>query len=275
VLLRYGRDPLNRTVVGYGSDETGFTAIDSDRDGSRVQVFTGISSTQIASITRDEVTRWRYVAGYGTDELSFGLVAFDASGNTVASGYAFRDTVFFGRSIQRGSFLFKVSPSGEVLWLRHVMDSGGITRVRTAGDGTIVLVAQASGAFDWAGKLLEPTEAAPEFLLAAGPDGSDRWARQLDNSSTRFLMSVHQAGQIAVAGGFTGCNGTFVRNFDPAGNLLWERVFDPQACDGHVRAMGLTFSDDDLVVTGDAQGTVDLGFGPFTFSEQQGFYLGL
>lgn len=73
----------------------------------------------------------------------------------------------------------------------------------------------------------------------------------------------------------TGCNGTFVRNFDLAGNLLWERVFDPQACDGHVRAMGLTFSDDDLVVTGDVLGTVDLGFGPVTFPDQQAFYLGL
>ena len=75
--------------------------------------------------------------------------------------------------------------------------------------------------------------------------------------------------------GNTGCNGMLVRNFDSTGNLLWERAFDPQSCDGRVRAMGLTFSDDDLVVTGDMQGTVDLGFGPYFFPQQTGFYLGL
>jgi hypothetical protein len=42
-----------------------------------------------------------------------------------------------------------------------------------------------------------------------------------------------------------------------------------------VQAMGLTFSDDDVVVTGDMQGIVDLGFGPYFFSQQTPFYLGL
>jgi hypothetical protein len=274
VVLRYGQNPLNRTLVASGNDESAFTAV-SDPDGNRIEIFSATTISRIASITRDGVTRWSYTARWDTDQLAFYTIALDTAGNTVAEGLAFRDTVFFGRNIQQGAFLFKVSPSGEVVWLRHVMDAGYIPSIRTAGDGTIVFIALPTAAFTWAGQTLEPTPDAPEFLLAAGPDGSDLWALHLENSSTRFLLSVHQAGQIAIAGGNTGCNGTFVRNFDLAGNLLWERVFDPQGCDGQVRAMGLTFSDDDLVVTGDMRGTVDLGFGPFTFPDQQAFYLGL
>jgi hypothetical protein len=216
VLLRYGANPLNRTLVASGNDESGF-GVTSDPDGNRIEVYFGSSTNRISSVTRDGVTRWSYTVRYDTDGLGFGNVAFDGAGNTVAEGRAFRDTVFFGRNIQQGTFLFKVSPSGEVLWLRHVMDSGSILTVGTAGDGTIVLLAHARAAFTWAGQSLEPTPDAPEFLLAAGSDGSDLWARQVDNSSTRFLMRVHQSGQIAVAGGNTGCNGTFVRKLRPGG----------------------------------------------------------
>jgi hypothetical protein len=273
VLLRYGADPLNRMLLGRGNDDSSITA-ESDPDGDYVALFNNSLFSAISWITRDGVTRWSYDAGPVSD-IRFGLVAIDRAGNAVVSGLAFRDAVLFQKNIRQGTFLFKVSPSGEISWLRHVMGSGYVTRVKTTRDGTIVFVAHAYAAFAWAGRWLEPTEDAPEFLLTARQDGSDFWARPLDNSSMSFLLSVHQAGQIAVAGGSTGCNGTFVRNFDLAGNFLWERVFDPQSCDGHVRARGLTFSDDDLVIAGDLQGIVDLGWGPLPIPGQEAFYLGL
>jgi hypothetical protein len=273
VIMRYGANPLNRTAVRVGGDEIDhFVA--SDPDGNLIVVSNATPSAAISSETRDGVTRWSYNAPWFTTEIRFGKATFDQAGNAVAEGRTSRDTELFGRSIRRGPFLFKVDPSGEVPWLRDVLP-GEITSVQTSGDGTIVLVAAARDPFTWAEQSYEPSPDAPEFLLAAGPDGSELWARQLDNSSTPFLMRVHHAGLIATAGGNTGCNGIFVRNFDGAGNLLWERVFDPESCVGRVRAMGLTFSDDDLVVTGDMQGTVDLGFGPHFISEQTGFYLGL
>jgi hypothetical protein len=273
VLLRYGADPLNRTVIGQGNDDSSITA-ESDPDGDQARLSNNPLFTAISWITRDGVTRWSHQAGPFPD-VRFNLVAIDRAGNTVVSAVAFRDTVLFGKNIRQGTFLFKVSPSGEIAWLRHVMGSGYVTRLRTAPDGTIVLLANALAPFAWSGRWLEPTEDAPEFLITARPDGSDLWARQLENSSVSFLMSAHQSGQIAVAGGATGCNGTFVRNFDLAGNLLWERVLDPQTCDGHVRARGLTFSDDDLVISGDLQGIVDLGWGPLPIPGQEAFYLGL
>jgi hypothetical protein len=273
VIMRYGSNPLNRTALNVGGDENDFF-VASDPDANRIEVSNGTVSAHITSVTRDGVTNWSYVAFWFPTELRFGKVTLDRAGNAIAGGLAFRDTEFFGRNIRPGPFLFKVDPSGEVLWLRDVMP-GDITSVRTADDGTIVLVIVARGPFTWAGQSYEPRRDAPEFLLAAGPDGSELWARQLDNSNTPFLMRVNHAGQIATAGGNTGCSGMLVRNFDSTGNLLWERVFDPQSCDGRVQAMGLTFSDDDVVVTGDMQGTVDLGFGPYFFSQQTPFYLGL
>lgn len=231
--------------------------------------------SEISLKMRDGVSRWSYRVFAYRDALLFGSTAFDPAGNVIAEGNALQDTTYFGRDIQQGSFLFKVDPSGEVPWLVHVMDSGYLPVVRTSGDGTVLLVAHARGPFTWAGQELQPTPDAPEFLVAAGPDGSQLWARQLENSSRAFMMRVHQTGQITIAGGETGCNGTIVRSYDVAGNPLWERVFDPQTCDGHVRARGLTFSNDDVVISGDLQGTVDLGFGTYTFPDQIAFYLGL
>jgi hypothetical protein len=170
-------------------------------------------------------------------------------GNIVATGIA---AVPSGGTTQDDIITMKVSPAGQVLWVRQ-WDSGGTNndqdralRVRTDRFGNVYALGQIMS-----DDLLRHLDG---VLIRYAPDGTLDWVVNtgLDNPDALFEMVDDEAGNLYLAGGWD--NGTdndgMVVSLDAAGQERWRVFFDDDAGFDYQHANTVMRGPDGLIYVG-------------------------
>jgi len=164
-----------------------------------------------------------------------GLVV-DASGNVCVAG---------------GSFAWKYSPSGNLLWTSHFDDGAGSTN-----DVTGAMAIDSAGSFYIAGTSASGSNGTDIITAKYSPGGRQIWAARYDGPAhgDDFPESivVDNAGNVYAGGASLGTNDYdfAVLKYDPNGNLVWARSYNGPGNGADVAARIAVDSSGEVYVTG-------------------------
>lgn len=170
---------------------------------------------------------------------------------------------------------------GEHLWSKRLGDVNEQQAQSVAVDaaGDILVTGYFAGSVDFGGgPLTTPSYSAPDIFLAKfDAAGAHMWSKRFGDSGTQraFSVAVDAAGNVFITGDFfgsvdfgggplsgAGAGDIFLAKFDADGNHIWSKRFGDAGIQN-----GTSVAADDagnVLVTGNFQGTVDLGGGPLT-----------
>jgi hypothetical protein len=212
-------------------------------------------------------------------------VSTDSAGNIVLTGW-FGGTIDFGGQLlssAEGSDIFvaKLDPAGNHLWSKSFgvgNDQYG-RGIATDGAGNIVLTGDGFGigSVDFGGGLLACGGLTDIFVVKLDPAGGHLWSKCFGDSTAQYSESIatDSAGNIVLTGAFegtvdfggqllssAGATDIFVAKLDPMGSQVWSKRFGDSSYErGNDIA---TDSVGNVVVTGDFEGTIDFGGGPYS-----------
>ena len=159
-----------------------------------------------------------FIHQFGSSEQDFARsVCVDPNGNVIAVGTA-------GVDIDRGAFVRKLDPNGNVLWSQQLVTTGNdeAVGVDTDESGNIVVAGYTDGVLGGVGL-------ADTFVTKLDPDGNVLWTQQFNGGAEAAFalgVSLDAGGNSFVGGIFSPYSGTvdaFVAKLDPNGALLWIR----------------------------------------------------
>ncbi|WNG61326.1 hypothetical protein F0U59_46445 [Archangium gephyra] len=130
----------------------------------------------------------------------------------------------FGSAGGRALLLLSFERDGRLAWGKELRGvDGDVTGLRRERDGGVVLVGELRGPLVWGGSRLSDSEA---FVLAAGPDGAERWAQPLvcDTQPASPTVALDDAGQVVAV-----CGGT-LSAYEPEGTQRDQRTLSPGEC---------------------------------------------
>jgi hypothetical protein len=200
-----------------------------------------------------------------------GWAGLDLGGDVIGEGILHAD----GPAL----FAAHLTPAGEHTssFAHPVSGAAELHALVLAPDGDLVVAGEFSGSIDFGGLSIATSLAASELFVARlDPAGVPRWAAALggrDDRSPRIAAAVDNAGELVLAGAFTGTLEVgdtshvseggldlFVARLDPTGARLWSASFgdadDQEGTDVAVDAGGVA------VITGSFFGAIDLGGDP-------------
>jgi hypothetical protein len=185
--------------------------------------------------------RWsRHYGGPGNDEAA--AVALDPAGNIVMAGQFTGSVKMGARTIEsRGpseAFVAKLSPAGELIWVRTLGSQGADFASAVAVDtaGNIIALGGFEGRMEFAGSALRSRGMSDLFVVSYSPEGKESWARSLGGPSWELAASlaVDMSGDVLVAGAFehtlaiadhvlvsAGDADAFVVRLAPDGSHIW------------------------------------------------------
>ncbi len=217
-----GDTPIARGVSP--TNDGGFYVVGSFRgamplliDGQTVSS-AGQEDIFVARISATGGTVWLRRFGGTAGDFAFDVDS-DAAGNAYVAGRAAGIVTFGATTIDAGdgdAVLFKVSPVGDVLWVRQTTGPGGSAgnEVATDAAGNAAMVGPAAGPLDLGGGVTTGGPAAgttDPFVAYYGPDGTPKWARLLvgsdpGSSTTEAArgVTIAPSGKVIMTGPFTG-----------------------------------------------------------------------
>lgn len=224
-----------------------------DKDGQHVWIKSFVSDAQ-SSVVGCQV--------FGAD--ASGVYVFGSFNGTRDVG---------GGAFTAGPFLAKYDHTGAHVWSRKIPNAAARSAALVGGD--IVLFDRFSGAPDYGGGALTGTGARSFLARFTSASGTYVWSKQSVGSMLPHAIKGDTAGNIVIGGGLTGSidwgagpvtsagiYDVFIAKFDGAGNLMWTKRAGG-ANNDQARALALDPADN-IYVTGEAQGTFDIGTGPIT-----------
>lgn len=146
------------------------------------------------------------------------LLAGRLTGTVTVDGHA------FGTAGGQGLVLLAFDREGRLAWGKELRGvDGHVTGLKPGPDGSMALVGELRGTLHWGGTTLTGPGA---FVLAAGPDGAERWGHPLECGarSSSPVVAVDDGGQVVAA-----CEGV-LSTYAPEGMLLDERKLSPGEC---------------------------------------------
>jgi hypothetical protein len=228
-------------------------------------------------------TLWSKHFGDVQIQLATGIAA-DATGDVVVVG-SLRGTMDLGGGQLASAggadvLVAKLDPAGDHLWSARFGDSSWqlATGVAVDAAGNLAVIGTFSGSVDFGGGALTSAGESDVFVAKLDPNGAHLWSKRFGEStldqegaSIAFdadgnvvLAGVIKAtvdfggGPLTSAGGFDG----FAVKLDADGSHLWSKRFGDVANDAaaHIATDALG----NVLLTGNFQGTIDLGGAPLT-----------
>lgn len=215
----------------------------------------------------------------GSVSSSFQNVATDSSGNVYLTGW-FESSIELGDSLNlinptngtiKDMFLAKYSPSGNVLWARHV---GGDQHNDWAfgynvrfdlESGKIIVLGRYNNEVEFDTAILSTSESSSTFLAAYDISGNELWVTSLFNGGDASCqgLDISPNGQIGVSGhnslGSISSDG-LVGFYDLDGNTLSEDVY---LCSDVCKLFSLEFDETgNCFITGTISGQLTIGDSP-------------
>ncbi|MGZ3458519.1 MAG: hypothetical protein ACXU86_08440 [Archangium sp.] len=130
----------------------------------------------------------------------------------------------FGTAGGQGLVLLAFGKEGRLAWGKELRGvDAHVTGLQGSPDGGVVLGGDFQGTLSWGGTKLSGPGA---FVLAAGPEGAERWARPLGCGARPAApaLAVDEGGQVAAV-----CGG-MLSTYDPGGARKDEHPLPPGEC---------------------------------------------
>jgi PKD repeat protein len=188
-------------------------------------------------------------AGVAIEQL-----AFAPNGNIVADGSASSPWSLWGRDFAGGPFIVELDRTGALVWAVELQGAaGGFKGLGTSALGTVVAVAQLSGAYAW-GAVAGTTG---DVLLTVEIDGQPRWTRALPpTTGAGWQLAIDPSGKAALYGleGNGSCTpkATILR-YDLAGDALASRTVRALNCSDRLALGAIVFSHHHVVIAGESR----------------------
>lgn len=207
-------------------------------------------------------------------------IGLDAAGNIMLAANLAAGTAYFqdgpiGDPNSQNVVVVKLDPNGNYLWSKAFSGSGSIDSMSMDDSGNFLLAGTAYGTIDFGGGPIGGATNYAAFIAKLDPDGNHLWSKAFPSagsfsscigvdidSNGNVLLTGYADGAIDMGGGpFGGPNGySFIAKLDPDGIHLWSKGFASPGSWSVGRAVA-TDASDNVVLTGDATGTIDLGGG--------------
>ncbi|WP_438038247.1 hypothetical protein [Sorangium sp. So ce128] len=175
---------------------------------------------------------------------------------------------------------------GAPLWSVSFPGEASFASINADGASNVLLTGQLSGTADLGGGPLTSAGQRDVLIAKLDPDGGLAWARRYGGPGDEFgaKIAALSDGSLVNAGGYVdsldvgagpipsaGLSDIYVMRTDPAGDPAWVRHFgDPAYQDVY----GLSVDgEDNVVVLGSFEGTVDFGAGPVSSAGAQDIFL--
>jgi hypothetical protein len=223
-----------------------------------------------------------WAVGFGGDgAVSIEAVAVDPSGRVFVAGTLRGAATFGGLPLASAggddALLAKVDATGDVLWAARFGDAADqrATALATDPAGNVFVAGDVEGAIDLGGGALTSAGARDVFVAKWTGDGLPLWSQIFGDATDQRLeaMAEDTSGGVVIAGAFAGSidlggvalasqggADAFVAKIN-AGGLATFAV--PLGGDGDQVALAVATDDlGNVLVTGRAEGVVDLGAGP-------------
>ncbi|QRN98693.1 hypothetical protein JRI60_06520 [Archangium violaceum] len=130
----------------------------------------------------------------------------------------------FGAEGSQGLVLLAFEPDGRLAWGRELRGvDGRVTGLKPGPDESVALVGEFRGTLAWGGTTLTGPGA---FVLAAGPEGAERWAQPLAcgaNPASPAVTVDDEGGVVAACGGVLSL-------YEPEGAQRDQRTLSPGEC---------------------------------------------
>ncbi|WP_437673478.1 hypothetical protein [Sorangium sp. So ce131] len=282
-----GAETLNSlAVTPEGGVVLGGTFYGSFMFGDKALSSVNALDSFVATLDQDGTPGWAHAIGDTADQ-TLRSIAVDAAGNIVIAGY-FSGALFCSAppapvcpTSAGGTDIFvrKYDPRGAVLWTRIYGDNTNqfATGVAVDAEGNVLLTGRYNGTLSLGSRQVRNSGLGPNLFIAKLDSGGNSvWLSDYGDTSSQQGTGIAAApsGAVVVTGTYTGS-----LNFGPAGTLpandvqtafvvslasdgtpVWARWF---AGDGAQESASIAVdAEDNVVVTGSAQGVVDLGSGP-------------
>jgi hypothetical protein len=227
---------------------------------------------------------------FGGTDYDFGHgVVVDPVGDLWIAG-AFSDTMDLGGSVLEAvdgldAFVARLAPDGGHLWSHSYGSTRDQSagRLRIDGDGDVIVSGGFNGPIDLGGgEFFVDWDFPSVFLAKFTPAGEHVWSTALTGTVNGSTMTLDSLGAPILTGGFrdglshgdqfvlsAGLDDIFLARDSPANGstLLFQSYGDAKSQHGYDVAVDL---EDNLVLTGYFEGTVDLGGAPLTVNAQVG-----
>jgi hypothetical protein len=216
----------------------------------------------------------RWYGGSSNDEGQD--IATDGSGNVVVTGQ-YAGAADLGSGVNTpgfgglDAFILKVDASGAFQWSKGLGSSSTDAGYGVAVDASssIFVTGSFSGAVNFGGGPLASAGSSDIFIAKYGSNGVHQWSTRIGGASADAGNAIAaDAGGIIVAGAY---NGALLARYDTGGLQQWIRSFTST---GAMQSMDLAVSSSGMIaVTGNLQGTADLGGGPLTSAGDDDIFL--
>jgi hypothetical protein len=219
--------------------------------------------------------------GPGSEEALF--LGVDELGNVYASG-TLSGSVNFGGGVLTSVggddiFVLSLDPDGDHLWSKRAGNTGSDTVGSMAVDldGNVYLTGRFTYSIDFGGGVLTSAGADDLFAVKLDQFGDPLWTQGAGDltSQSGTAIAVSALGDVFLGGDFQGTvdigggpmasaggSDIFVARLDSAGGPVWSQRFGDTA-DQHLVSLAVDV-EENVVVTGQFQGTLDFGDGPHT-----------
>lgn len=239
----------------------------------------------VAKLDIDGHPLWaQQIGGEGSQTIL--AIAVDGTGSVIVTGSFSGTLTVAGQPFvadQVDSFVVKLSPQGDLVWVRTVAGTKTQTVRSVAVDaaGNIVVAGFFDGTADFDGSMVPSAGNLDAFVAKLDPNGALVWARTYGDAAEQraTAVGVDASASVFLAGHFLGkidlgdgpsppasSNSAFVVKIGPDGNALWGRTFATALASGKVSSLAVQ-SAGSVVIGGEISGTLDFGCGPVTSSE--------
>jgi hypothetical protein len=210
----------------------------------------------LETVAPDGTRTYLVLPSDGTDPSTLIGVVREPNGDMVVAVHASADFAVDGQKLGPSYALFRVAPSGHLVWWRKVPFA--ILDFGISSAGTVVSVGTASSPFSWGNDTVSGT-----VLVVTDATGTERFARRLDSSlADSAYVSVLPLGRVAIALNRPSCGGAAVFRYDLSGVETWHWDAASNGCD--VTLSSVSILPDSVLTAGTINQQTDLGAGTLT-----------
>ena len=233
----------------------------------------------LAKLDSDGNHVWSAEYGTGTSSVGHSL-SVDGADNVLLGG---RDNGGSGLNFGGGSmlcataFVAKLNSGGELQWLNCFGD-GTTYAVTTDSNGSVWVTGTFSGTINLGGNdLVNAGGGANIFFGEFDANGNHQWSKKIGTDAGNLAMVRDGAGDLVMTGRFdeatnfgggeltpAGDDDVFLAKFDDEGNHTWSKHFGDADAEEQYPGDVAIDGDDNIVLVGEAEGTVDFGAGDLT-----------